>query len=44
MAKGLIGGRTRPPLKIGLEVLSIIVAVLVVVVGLMWAAVARLLG
>ena len=44
MAQGLFGGRPRPPLTVGLEVLSIIVAVLVVLVGLMWAVVARLLG
>lgn len=44
MVKGLIGGRSRPPLKAGLEVLSIIVAVLVLAVGLMWALVARVFG
>jgi hypothetical protein len=41
MAKGLIGGRQGPPLKVGLEVLSVIVAVLVLAVGLMWALIAR---
>ena len=44
MARGLVGGRQRPPLKIGLEVLSVIVAVLVLAVGLMWALVARVFG
>jgi hypothetical protein len=44
MAKELIGGRQRPPLKIGLEVLSIIVVVLVLLVGLMWALIARVFG
>lgn len=44
MARGLIGGRQRPPLKIGLEVLPIIAVVLVLLVGLMWALVARVLG
>jgi hypothetical protein len=41
MAQGVFGGRQRPPLKVGLAVLSIIVAVLVLVVGLMWALMAR---
>jgi hypothetical protein len=40
MAKGLVGGRQRPPLKVGLDVLSMIVAVLVLTVGLMWALIA----
>ena len=44
MARGLVGGRRRPPLKMGLEVLSVIVAVLVLAVGLMWALVARVFG
>ena len=44
MAKGLVGGRQRPPLTIGLDVLSMIVVVLVLVVGLMWAFIARVFG
>ena len=44
MARGLIGGPQRSPLKIGLEVLSVIVAVLVLAVGLMWALLARVFG
>ena len=44
MTSGLFGGRQRPPLKVGLNVLSMIVAVLVLAVGLMWALVARVFG
>lgn len=44
MAQGVFGGRQQPPLKVGLEVLSIIVVVLVLVVGLIWALVARIFG
>jgi hypothetical protein len=40
MVKGLLGGRQRPPLKMGLDVLWMIVAVLVLTVGLMWALIA----
>ena len=44
MAQEPFGGRQRPPLTVGLEALSVIVAVLVLVVGLMWALVARVFG
>ena len=44
MASGLFGRRQRPPLKVGLNVLSMIVAVLLLAVGLMWALVARVFG
>jgi hypothetical protein len=44
MTKGLVGSRPRPPLKVGLDVLSVIVGVLVLVVGLTWAVIARWSG
>jgi hypothetical protein len=44
MVRELLGGRQRPPLKVGLDVLSIIVAVLVLFIGLMWALIAGVFG